>query len=28
VMTLPEVVMALIRADSGDRLLDYLRPGD
>lgn len=28
VMTLPEVVMALIRADSGDRLFDYLRPGD
>jgi phosphatidylglycerol lysyltransferase len=28
VMALPEVVVALIRADSGDRLLDYLRPGD
>jgi phosphatidylglycerol lysyltransferase len=24
---LPEVVVALIRADSGDRLLDYLKPG-
>jgi phosphatidylglycerol lysyltransferase len=28
VMALPDVVMALIRADSGDRLFDYLRPGD
>jgi phosphatidylglycerol lysyltransferase len=26
VITLPEVVVALIRADSGDRILDYLRP--
>lgn len=25
---LPEVIVALIRADSGDRLLDYLKPGD
>jgi Uncharacterized conserved protein len=25
--SLPDVVVALIRADSGDRLLDYLRPG-
>ena len=25
---LPEVIMALIRADSGDRLLDYFKPGD
>lgn len=25
--SLPDVVFALIRADSGDRLLDYLRPG-
>jgi phosphatidylglycerol lysyltransferase len=24
---LPDVVVALIRADSGDRLLDYLKPG-
>lgn len=24
---LPEVVVALVRADSGDRLLDYLKPG-
>lgn len=24
---LPEVVVALIRADSGDRLLDYFKPG-
>lgn len=24
---LPEVIMALIRADSGDRLLDYFKPG-
>ncbi len=24
---LPEVIVALIRADSGDRLLDYFRPG-
>lgn len=28
VMALPDVVIALIRADSGDRLFDYLRPGD
>ena len=28
VMALPDVVMALIRADSGDRLFDYLRPDD
>jgi phosphatidylglycerol lysyltransferase len=28
VVELPTVVMALIRADSGDRLLDYLRPGE
>ncbi|HEY9610979.1 phosphatidylglycerol lysyltransferase domain-containing protein [Allocoleopsis sp.] len=27
-VALPEVVMALIRADSGDRLLDYLKPGE
>lgn len=27
VAALPEVVVALIRADSGDRLLDYFRPG-
>jgi phosphatidylglycerol lysyltransferase len=26
VLTLPDIVMALIRADSGDRLFDYLRP--
>ena len=26
-VALPEVVVALIRADSGDRLLDYLQPG-
>jgi phosphatidylglycerol lysyltransferase len=26
VITLPEIVVALIRADSGDRILDYLRP--
>ncbi|HEY9644302.1 MAG TPA: phosphatidylglycerol lysyltransferase domain-containing protein [Coleofasciculaceae cyanobacterium] len=26
-MALPEVVVALIRADSGDRLLDYFKPG-
>ncbi len=25
---LPEVIVALIRADSGDRLLDYFKPGD
>jgi hypothetical protein len=25
---LPDVVIALVRADSGDRLFDYLRPGD
>ena len=25
--TLPDVVVALVRADSGDRLWDYLRPG-
>ena len=25
-VALPEVVVALIRADSGDRLLDYLKP--
>ncbi|MBE9206938.1 bifunctional lysylphosphatidylglycerol flippase/synthetase MprF [Nostoc sp. LEGE 06077] len=25
--TLPDVVVALIRADSGDRLLDYFKPG-
>lgn len=25
--TLPDVVIALIRADSGDRLLDYFKPG-
>ena len=24
---LPDVVVALIRADSGDRLLDYFKPG-
>lgn len=24
---LPEVIVALIQADSGDRLLDYLKPG-
>jgi phosphatidylglycerol lysyltransferase len=24
---LPDVVVAIIRADSGDRLLDYLKPG-
>ena len=24
---LPEVVVALIRADGGDRLLDYFKPG-
>lgn len=24
---LPEVIVALVRADSGDRLIDYLRPG-
>jgi phosphatidylglycerol lysyltransferase len=24
---LPDVVVALVRADSGDRLLDYFRPG-
>jgi phosphatidylglycerol lysyltransferase len=24
---LPEVVVALVRADSGDRLLDYFKPG-
>jgi phosphatidylglycerol lysyltransferase len=28
VMSLPDVVIALVRADSGDRLFDYLRPGD
>jgi phosphatidylglycerol lysyltransferase len=28
VIALPDVVMALIRADSGDRLFDYLRPDD
>lgn len=27
-VALPEVVVALIRADSGDRLLDYLKPGE
>lgn len=27
VAALPEVVVALIRADSGDRLLDYFKPG-
>jgi phosphatidylglycerol lysyltransferase len=27
VTALPDIVVALIRADSGDRLLDYLRPG-
>ena len=26
-VALPEVVIALIRADSGDRLLDYFKPG-
>ncbi|MDF0553684.1 phosphatidylglycerol lysyltransferase domain-containing protein [Kamptonema sp. UHCC 0994] len=26
--SLPDVVVALIRADSGDRLLDYFKPGD
>lgn len=26
-VNLPEVVVALVRADSGDRLLDYLKPG-
>jgi phosphatidylglycerol lysyltransferase len=25
-ISLPDVVVALIRADSGDRLLDYLKP--
>jgi phosphatidylglycerol lysyltransferase len=25
---LPEVIVALVRADSGDRLLDYFKPGD
>lgn len=24
---LPSVVVALVRADSGDRLLDYFKPG-
>jgi phosphatidylglycerol lysyltransferase len=27
-MALPEVVVGLVRADSGDRLWDYLRPGE
>lgn len=27
IAALPDVVVALIRADSGDRLLDYLKPG-
>lgn len=26
-VTLPDVVVALVRADSGDRLLDYFKPG-
>lgn len=26
-VALPEVVVALIRADLGDRLLDYFKPG-
>jgi phosphatidylglycerol lysyltransferase len=26
--SLPDVVVGLVRADSGDRLLDYLKPGD
>jgi phosphatidylglycerol lysyltransferase len=25
--TLPDIIFALVRADSGDRLLDYLKPG-
>jgi phosphatidylglycerol lysyltransferase len=24
---LPDIVVALVRADSGDRLLDYFKPG-
>jgi phosphatidylglycerol lysyltransferase len=27
-VALPDVVVALVRADSGDRLLDYFKPGN